>query len=573
MKLDKLVGERFKERPANCTFDSHALMIRGGYMKNVANGIYALALPLRRIMRKIEQIVREEMGAIDAQEVLFPMALPASLPQESGRYDKAKDDFVGFNDQSKTPYVLGAAYEEVALQFVREYGQSYAKYPFTLYQFQAKFRDEMTGLVKLREFIAKDAFSFHISQEDLDRYYDRCFRAYERIFTRVGLTGVVPAVSDYDAAGCSLSHQFLLRHPAGEKSIAACSNCDYRSNLEVAENILKVVRDDVSDEMTLVLTPEMKTIDSLSEFLNIPKEKCSKAVVYQRGTDDSYIIVFLRGDLDINEAKLRKYIGCDIYPALITLESGICAGYIGPQNLSEDITVLFDNSIKEGNNLACGANQEEYHYTGVDMRRDVPNAKYHDFSKILEGGICPKCGKKSILFSNGFEVGSIIKQGTKYSEAMKVRYTDQEGNERFPAMGRYGINISRLAVSVCEARYDEYGPVWPMSIAPWQVHICALRFGNQDVAAVSMALYNDLSAAGVEVIFDDRIESAGVMFADADLLGIPVRVIVGPKTVGNGVVEIKARDKSFSETVPTQDAAEYIQSLIKRMSIVNEGSL
>ena len=569
MRLDKLVGERFKERPAGCTADSHAIMIRGGYMKYVASGIYTLATPLRRITQKIEQIIREEMDAIEGQEVLFPVVLPATLWQESGRYYEVDNLLVRLDDRNKMPYVLGMTHEEPAVHFVREYGQTYAKYPFMIYQIQTKFRDELrpkSGLLRVREFTMKDAYSFHTSQEDLSAYYDRCHQAYENIFRRAGLAGVVSVVSDSGMMGGDISHEFMLLSEVGEDSIAICGCCDYRSNLEAAENIVEVAADDPSHPMSLVHTPDMKTIDDVSRFLNVSTEKCCKAVVYQKSSDSSYVVVFLRGDLDISEPKLKRYLGCEIDPAVITPESGICAGYIGPQGLGEEITVLFDNSLKGANNLVCGANKDEYHYTGFDPSRDFPQASYHDLSKISQGGRCPACGKASISIASGIEVGNIFQLGTKYTKSMNMQYTDQDGAEQFPVMGCYGIGVGRLAASVCEEHHDDYGPIWPMSIAPWQVHICAIRYDNPDVAAVADKLYADLLSAGVEVIYDDRLESAGIMFADADLLGVPVRAIVSPKNVGGGVVEIKTRDKSLSENIPTGEVVGYLKELVERLS-------
>jgi len=488
--------------------------------------------------------------------------MPDAVLQECGGR-KAGDGSVRFTDKGKAPYYLGTDNEATAIQFARDYGQTYAKYPFMIYQIQNKFREETSlkaDLIKLREFIAKEAWSFHASQEDMRQHYDKCYKAYEKIFARAGIPDVIPVVSGY---GAYSSHEFVLLNPAGDKPIAVCGVCDYRASAEVAENVVETPRDAVSEEMADVHTPDSKTIDDLCAFMNTTPDKCTKAVVYQRSTDDTFVAVFLRGDLDISETKLKNYLGCEVYPAIITEASGICAGYIGPQNQSAAVTVLFDNSLKDANNLVTGANKEEYHCSGLDMIRDLPNAEYHDLSEILEGGLCPKCRQKAISIQQGIEVGSIAQIGSKYSELMGMKFAAQEGGEASPVMGCYNINISQLAATVCEARHDDYGPVWPTSIAPWQVHICALRSNDEAVAAASAALYNDLLNLGVEVIFDNRLESAGVIFADADLLGVPVRVIASPKTIGRGVLEIKTRDKSVSEDVEISKALEFIQSLIK----------
>ncbi|MBO5925859.1 MAG: proline--tRNA ligase [Clostridia bacterium] len=565
MKLDKLVGERFKERPSDCMVDSHALMVRGGYMKYVANGIFSQYMPLKRITRKIEQIIREEMDAIDGQEVLFPVVMPATLWQESGRYESIGKELVRFADRSGSPLVLGMTHEEAAVQLVREYAQSYQKYPFMIYQIQTKFRDEArpkSGLIRVREFTMKDAYSFHTSQEDLEQYYDKCHKAYERIFARAGIPEVVSVASDSGMMGGSISHEFMLLTDIGEDSIAICSECDYRANMEAAENIIDYVRTMPSEDLKKVHTPSQRTIEEVCSYLGAePKNSC-KAVVYQRNIDDKYIVLFLRGDLEVNETKLTNYLGFDIHPATITEDSPIVAGFIGPMGLEGDMMVLYDHSLKDMNNLVCGANETDYHYTGLDMARDVKNAEYHDFAKIQQGGICPKCGKHSITVSRGIEVGNIFQLGVKYSKAMNMTYIDSEGNSQYPIMGCYGIGVGRLAAAVCEVHHDDYGPIWPKAIAPWQVHLCAVRSDNEEVKNFANNLYEQLLAKGVEVIYDDRNVSAGIMFSDADLLGVPYRVIVSPRNLGQNVVEIVSRDKTLKTTVPMGSALDEILKLI-----------
>lgn len=565
MKLEKLVGERFKEKPADCIIDSHALMVRGGYMKYVANGIFSSYTPLKRITRKIEQILREEMDAIDGQEVQFPVVMPASLWQESGRYDSIGKEMARFNDRNGSPLVLGMTHEEAAVQLVREYGQSYMKYPFMIYQIQTKFRDEArprAGLIRVREFTMKDAYSFHTSQEDLEEYYRKCHKAYERIYERVGLPEVISVASDSGMMGGSISHEFMLLTPIGEDSIAICKECDYRANMEAAECITDNRRDDISEPLTMVHTPDIHTIEEVCEFLGCDERTSCKAVVYQRNADDHYIVLFIRGDLEVNETKLTNYLGYDIHPAVITEECGLNAGYIGPVDLKGDFTVLYDSSLKGLNNLSCGANVTEYHYTGLDMERDVDGAEYHDFAKIQEGGICPACGKHSISVSRGIEVGNIFQLGTKYTKAMNMTYIDNEGNLKYPIMGCYGIGVGRLAAAICEAHHDQYGPVWPISVAPWQIHLCAVRSDDENVRAYADKLYEELQNMGVEVIYDDRKVSAGVMFSDADLLGVPYRVIVSPRNMKQGVVEVVSRDKSFSEMLSLDTAKEEIIKIL-----------
>lgn len=570
MKLDKLIGDRFKERPSDCQIDSHALMVRGGYIKYVANGIYSNFPPLKRVTRKIEQIIREEMDAIDGQEVLFPVVMPASLWQETGRYESIGAELLRFTDRNRQPMVLGMTHEEAAVQLVREYANTYTKYPFMIYQIQTKFRDEARprgGLIRVREFTMKDAYSFHTSQEDLEQYYQRAHKAYERIYKRCGAPNVISVKSDSGMMGGSVSHEFMMLTPIGEDSIAICKKCGYTANVEAAPSIIKNTRDEVSQPLTEVNTPDCHTIEEVCGFLKAPTEKSLKAVVYQKIPDDSFVVVFLRGDLDVNETKLTNYLGCDIRPAVIDENCGLQAGFIGPVNLTinGEHTVLFDESLKNTINLVCGANKVDYHFTGLDLERDCPNIEYHDFAKIIDGGICPECGERMISISRGIEVGNIFQLGTKYTKSMGMTYLDKDGKEQTPIMGCYGIGVGRLAASVCEASHDEYGPIWPMAIAPWQVHLCAVRADDEKVKAAADKLYDDLQAAGVEVIYDDRNVRAGVMFSDADLLGVPLRIIVSPRNLEEGVFELKSRDKTLDEKLNPENAVSRLKELINSM--------
>ena len=567
MKLEKLVGERFKERPADCVIDSHAIKVKGGYIKYMANGIYSSYLPLRRIVRKIEQILREEMDKIDGQEVQFPVVMPASLWDESGRYDSIGDELLRFTDRNNAKMVLGMTHEEAAVHLVREYAQSYTKYPFMIYQIQTKFRDEArprAGLIRVREFTMKDAYSFHTSQEDLEQYYEKCHAAYERIFERVGVPEVVSVKSDSGMMGGNISHEFMLLTPVGEDSIVLCDSCDYRANMEAAENISDIARDAESAALEKVYTPNVHTIEDVCNFFGDETKNSCTAVVYQQNVDDKYVVLFIRGDLEVNETKLVNFLGEQVHAAVITEECGLNAGYIGPVNLkvNGDAVVLYDKSLEGRNNLSCGANEAEHHYKGLDMERDVPNAEYHDFAKIQEGGICPKCGKKTVKISRGIEVGNIFQLGTKYTKSMNMTYVDANGESKTPIMGCYGIGVGRLAASVCEAHHDEYGPIWPKAIAPWQVHLCAVRVDDEEVRAYADKLYEDLQNAGIEVIYDDRSVRAGVMFADADLLGIPLRIIVSPKNMKQGVVEVASRDKTLKTQIPLENVMEEIKQYL-----------
>lgn len=568
MKLDKLVGERFKEKPSDCVIDSHALMLRGGYMKGVANGIYSQYTPLNRICRKIEDILRDEMDKVGGQEVKFPVVLPASLWDESGRYESVGSELMRFTDRNNARLVLGMTHEEASVQLVREYANSYTKYPFMIYQIQTKFRDEArprAGLIRVREFTMKDAYSFHTSQEDLEEYYAEVYEAYNRIFARAGLPEVVAVKSDSGMMGGSVSHEYMLLTPVGEDTIAYCSDCDYRANMEAAASITENKKDGDDEELKLVETPNIHTIEDICTFLGTPLEKSCKAVVYQQNSDDKFVVVFIRGDLDVNETKLTNYLCENIHPGVITEECGLKAGFIGPCNLSGDFRVVYDSSLKGTNNLSCGANKEGYHYTGLCMERDVPDAEYVDVAKITAGGICPNCGKHTIKISRGIEVGNIFQLGTKYTKSMNMTYLDKDGNAQYPIMGCYGIGVGRLAASVCEAHHDEYGPIWPMSIAPWQVHLCCLRSDDENAKSFADSLYKDLQNDGVEVIYDDRNVRPGVMFSDADLLGVPVRVIVSPRNMAENVCEVVTRDKSVSKKVPVSDVKETVEQMVRDM--------
>ncbi len=568
MKLANLIGNRFKERPSDCVIDSHALMIKGGYMKYVTNGIYSKNPPLKRITRKIENIIREEMDAIDGQEVQFPVILPGSLWEESGRFESVGNELLRFKDRNNIPMVLGMTHEEAAVHLVRDYGTSYTKYPFMIYQIQTKFRDEARprgGLIRVREFTMKDAYSFHTTQEDLQQYYEECLSAYNRIFKRVGIEEVITVASDSGMMGGSISHEYMLLTPVGEDSLAICNECGYSANLDTAENIIHNEAVGQLEELKIEHTPNASTIESVVNYLNSKVEYSCKAVVYQRMKDATYVVVFTRGDMDINETKLAKQVGDEVYPATITEESGIIAGFIGPYHFTGKATLLFDSSLKNINSLVCGANQKDYHYTGFNIERDYGKVKYVDLSKIQNGGVCPHCGKKSISICRGIEVGNIFQLGTKYTKAMNMTYIDDKGEEKYPIMGCYGIGVGRLAASVCEAHHDEYGPIWPMSIAPWQVHVCCLRADDKDTKTTADNLYENLLNENIEVIYDDREVRAGVMFSDADLLGVPIRIIVSPRNLKNECVEIVTRDKNIQKKVGFDEIIITVKELINEM--------
>ncbi|MBP3637063.1 MAG: proline--tRNA ligase [Clostridia bacterium] len=564
MKLKNLVSKRYKETPADCQIASQALMMRGGYIKPVGNGIFTLFPVTKRITSKIEKIIREEMNRIDGQELLFPVAMPATIWRESGRYDAIGSELLRFKDRSEQDMVLGMTHEEASVHFVRDIADSYTQYPFMIYQIQTKFRDEPRcrgGLIRVREFTMKDAYSFHTSQEDLEKYYQVCYDAYNRIFARAGVPEVVAVASDSGMMGGKVSHEYMLLTAVGEDTIVLCHDCDYRANMEAAPCIVHGEAGEVA-ELTKVSTPNVKTIEDLCAFLNVRADQTCKAVVYQENLTDKFVVAFLRGDLDINETKLRNYLKAEIHAAELTENSPLCAGFIGPKGISNDVRVVFDASLKGINALVCGANEPDAHMTGLNIARDIGEVEYVDVAKAYDGGICPVCGKPSIYTSRGIEVGNIFQLGTKYTESMNMTYVDQDGSLKHPIMGCYGIGVGRLAASVCEAHRDDYGPIWPISIAPWHVHLCSMRADNEEVAAMSQKIYDELTAKGIEVIWDDRPVSAGVMFADADLFGVPVRVIVSPKGLKNGTIEISTRDKSLRDNKPIDEAVDFVYNYV-----------
>jgi prolyl-tRNA synthetase len=366
--------------------------------------------------------------------------------------------------------------------------------------------------------------------------------------------------------GGKVSHEFMLLTDIGEDSIVTCPECGFRANMEACDAITENEADETLVPLTEVFTGEAATIAEVGELLHMPDEKTCKAVVYQRNADDSYVLIFVRGDKEVNETKLTNFLKSEIHPAVDIENANLAAGNIGPVNLETNATVLFDRSLVGATNLVCGANKPEYHYTGFTPARDLPeDTQYFDLSKAVEGGICPNCKKHSLKVSRGIEVGNIFQLGKRYTEAMGMTYDAENGERKNPIMGCYGIGVGRLIASVCEAHHDDYGPIWPITIAPWQVEICALRIDDENVRNAAEKLYKELEDAGVEVLFDDRPVSAGVMFSDADLFGAPVRVVISPKTLSRNAFELAARDKSFRLDIAIEGAAETVQAKVREL--------
>ena len=566
MLLSKLVGERTKTTPADATAASHVLLMRAGYMKLVANGIWTLAMPAKRITKKIENIIREEMDAIDGQEVMFPVVMPKELWAESGRYYSIGDEMVRFKDRSGRDMVLGMTHEEAAVQFARDTVSSYQQMPFMIYQIQTKFRDEARcrgGLIRVREFTMKDAYSFHTSQEDLEKYYQRAYDAYVRIFKRIGMKRVVAVKSDSGMMGGNIAHEYMLLTAIGEDSIVICPECGYKANMEIAVTNRLPVRDEKSEELKEVYTADKKDIESVCKELGADAKKTIKAVCYyEKGTED-IVLCFIRGDLEINESKLTKIIGKQIVPANLTDSEVLHAGNIGCVNLNtQGMTVVYDKSLENANNMVTGANKAEYHLVGVDMARDADVKEYVDIAKVQVGDVCPVCGKP-LTVENGIEVGNIFQLGTKYTKAMNMTVHNSDGKEINPIMGCYGIGVGRALASVAEESHDEKGLIWPMTIAPWHVYLCGLRLDDPTVKAEADKLYAEMTKAGIEVLYDDREASAGVKFSDCDLMGIPIRAVISPRSLAKGEIELQTRDKSLQTNVKIEESIDFIQKIIK----------
>lgn len=568
MLMSKLLGERFKEKPSEATSTSHVFLLRGGYVRQVTNGIYSLLPPAKRVAAKIENIIREEMDAIDGQEVLFPVALPGELWKESGRFEAVGSELVRFKDRSGKDMVLGMTHEEAAVHLARTEAKSYNDYPFMIYQIQTKFRDEPRargGLIRVREFTMKDAYSFHTTQEDLEQYYKQCYDAYHKIYARAGVPEVISVQSDTGMMGGKVAHEFMLLTDIGEDTLVICDSCNYQSNMEVATGKLTVATTK-EGEIEEVHTPDAHTIDEVAAFLGVTTAQTLKACVFEVEGKKEPLIVFIRGDLQVNEAKLTKIVKANITPFEKYEETpNLCFGFMGPYHLdAKDATIIFDESLRNEKNLVSGANKKDYHIKGISIERDIKPEAFHDVAEVLEGQECPCCQGK-LQFKRGVEVGNIFQLGTRYSESMGMTYIDKDGKAKTPIMGCYGIGVGRLLACIIEAHHDDYGPIWPMSVAPWQVHICVLKSKKQDMNVVGFELYNKLNKR-FEVIMDDRDLAAGAQFADADLLGVPVRVIVGEKNLANGQVELVTRDKSVKKLIAIEDIEKEVADLVDQLS-------
>lgn len=560
MLISNLFGERLRSKPAEATLISHVFLLRGGYIRNVGSGIYSLLTPAVRVQNKLEKIIREEMEKIRGQEVSLPVVVPADLWKQSGRFESVGSELLRLKDRSDRDMVLSMTHEEPAVYLAKTEAKSYLGYPFMIYQIQTKFRDEPRargGLIRVREFKMKDAYSFHTSQEDLEKYYNEVYEAYVRIFERAGLKNVVAICSDTGMMGGNKAHEFMLLSECGEDSIILCDKCGYKANMEVAVSELDK-EDSAEEQLKKVHTPGLKTIDEVAEFFNTEARKVIKAIAFDVGGADKPLIVFIRGDLQVNEAKLKNHIKHNVKELNNLSQFGLIEGFIGPNpSLMEKCNVIFDNSLKNEVNMICGANDKDYHYSGFSMCRDININEFCDVSKVKNGQKCKFCGG-DLRIERGIEVGNIFQLGTKYTESMEMTYVDQDGKVKTPIMGCYGIGIGRLLACMVEESHDDFGPIWPKNVAPWQIHICALNAKSNEVREKSEELYEELSKS-YEVIFDNRNLSAGAQFADADLLGVPVRIVVSKRNIANNQFEVVLRSTRESKLMNYEELRQFLK--------------
>ncbi len=573
MKRTRAFIHTLYEVPKDAEVVSHVLLLRGGYIYPVAAGIYAL-LPLgHRVVENISIIVREEMNRIDGVELTMPVLNPAELWKETGRYYDIGDELIRLKDRKQREFVLAMTHEEVVTDIARKFIRSYRDLPFMLYQIQTKIRDEArprAGVIRLREFLMKDAYSFHGDFNDLDKYYPKVYEAYRRIFERCGLrTAAIEA--DSGIMGGSGSHEFMLESPNGEDQFVICSLCGYQANTERAIGVKPGVEglDDISSAPPLekVHTPGVKTISDLMKFFEIDRGKFIKSVAYL--ADGRLVLAAIRGDFEISETKLRnrlKAIKMEIAPEEILIEKGYHPGFLSPIGINDpSVEVLIDSSLEYPAMMVAGANEEDYHYKNVVPGRDFDNSRTVDIAEVREGDVCARCGKGKLEIRRGIELGHTFKLGTKYTDekSMNVTYLDDQGREQRVVMGCYGIGIERLMAAVVEKWHDENGIIWPVSVAPYDVYLIVIGKGESE-KTLGERLYSELNSK-FEVLWDDRQESPGVKFKDADLIGIPFRLVVSTKLMKENAVEIKVRQSGEVFRCAPEDVSARLEELKQGM--------
>ena len=565
MRMSNLLMPTLREVPAEAEIASHRLMLRAGLIRKLAAGIYSY-LPLGlRTLKKVEQIVREEMDKADAQELLMSALLPAEAYQASGRWEVFGPSMFKLKDRGDRDFCLGPTHEELFTQAVIDNVKSYKEYPMTLYQIQTKYRDEgrpRFGVIRSREFVMKDAYSFDLNEEGLDKSYQKMYDAYCRIFTRLGLDFTI-VDADSGAMGGSGSQEFMVKSPVGEDGIAYCDACGYAANYEKCECIpTKSVQIEGDLALEKIETPNSHTIDELVESLGMAAHNFAKTIIYK--ADDKYVAAMVRGDRDVNEVKLKNLVGCTddlelAEPAVVREITNAQVGFAGPINLG--IPVYADKEVALMQNFVVGANETDMHYKNVNIGRDFEPDVIADIRVVVTGDECPKCGG-AIKSEQGIEVGHIFKLGTKYSDALGLKYLDENGKYETVIMGCYGIGVTRCLAAAVEQMHDDNGIIWPVSIAPYEVIVVPANHKSEEQMEAAEKLYNELTEAGMEVLLDDRAERAGVKFKDADLIGIPVRVVVGKK-IGEGIVEYKERTMESAVEMSIDEAKEKVVKFIK----------
>lgn len=564
MKVSKLLLKTLRETPAEAETASHQLMLRAGMMRKLAAGIYSY-LPLGlRSLHKVEQIIREEMDAAGAQELLMSALLPAEYYQESGRWDVFGPEMFRLKDRNDRDFCLGPTHEEIFTQTVKSEVSSYRQLPLTLYQIQTKYRDERRprfGVMRSREFMMKDAYSFDCDEAGLDVSYQAMYKAYCRIFDRLGLDYIV-VDADSGAMGGSGSQEFMVKSDSGEAVVAYCETCGYAANDEKAECVPEICPEEPKKEMKKIHTPNVGTIEELVSFMGTDSKHFAKTLIYVAAGEP--VAVMVRGDREVNETKFANLLGInegDLEMAEACVVSEVTnakVGFAGPVGLS--IPVYCDLEVAKMCNFIVGANETDYHYENVNPDDFTP-AKVADLRTITEGDVCPRCGK-TIKTTRGVEVGHIFKLGTKYTEALDCTYLDENGKAQTPIMGCYGIGVNRTLAAVIEQYNDENGIIWPVSAAPYQAIVVPVNRDNEEQAALAESIYNKLRAEGIEVLMDDRAERPGVKFKDADLIGIPVRITVGKKAA-EGLVEYKLRKDDAVSEISADDAVAQACAFIR----------
>ncbi len=566
MRQSMMFSPTLREVPSDAEVKSHQLLLRAGFMRQNASGIYSFLSLGLKVLQKVEGIIREEMENAGAMELLMPALQPAELWQESGRWYSYGPELMRMNDRHSREFALGATHEEVITALVRDEVKSYKKLPLTLYQIQTKFRDEKRprfGLLRGREFLMKDAYSFHSSRESLDEVYNKMYEAYSNVFRRCGLN-FRAVIADAGAIGGKGTHEFMILSDIGEDTIAYSDTSDYAANIEMAEVVATYEKSsEAMKELEKVATPDQKSIDEVAAFLQMDETSCIKSMVFQ--VDDKFVLVLVRGNHEVNDVKVKNLYGASVVelasPEDVQRLMNCTFGSLGPIGVSDELEIIADHAVAAVVNGSCGANEEGYHYVNVNPGRDFTVSQYADLRFIEEGDPSPD-GQGTIKFALGIEAGHIFKLGTRYSEAMNATYLDENGKTQPIIMGCYGIGVSRVVAAIAEQFNDESGLVWPSTVAPFHVHVIPVNVKTDIQREKAEYIYQSLKKQGLDPLLDDRPERAGVKFADSDLFGIPVRITVGKKAE-EGIVEVKVRATGESAEVHIEGLYEYITNILQ----------